>query len=358
MQEKNRFDRMSLPLDLPEDIRTAQLGLLKGLGIGAEDWLGSAREIAKSVMSMSAFYAKHPEKSSPWSESWAQVAYLAYYMPLNWWRLCGVVSRGQQINFFDGFDHYIDFGSGLGSLGMAFDHAGLQFKHGHCVERSSEAVGFHRKLARSSLTDLEWSSTLPAQAIKPKTLAIFSYSFTELTELPSWVNNCEGLLIIEPSTRDDARRLQQLRSKLLKTGWHVWGPCTHVEPCPLLEKSERDWCHDRFEWIQPDWLKCIEAYMPIKNGTLPCSWLMMRRTPPSQDYTGKARMTGDLQEFKGFAKQLICRGGQREFVAWQRRDFKKGYPDLRRGEIVFIKEDLILKGNEIRAAHDDDVTLV
>ncbi len=357
MQEMRHLDHMKLPLDLPEDVRTVQLSLLKELGLRTDDWPRSAREIAKAVMALSDFYAKHPEKSSPWSERWAQVAYVAYYMPLNFWRLCGVLARGQQINFFEGFEHYIDFGSGLGSLGMAFDQGGLRFRSGQCVERSHEAISFHRKLSGSSRTPIDWSSSVSITQMRPNTLAILSYSFTELTELPPWVHKCEGLLIVEPSTRDDARRLQKLRASLLKVGWYVWGPCTHGGPCPLLELSERDWCHDRFEWTQPEWLKSIETHMPIKNGTLPCSWLMLRKTSPSQKNVGKARMTGDLQEFKGFAKQLTCLDATREFVAWQKRDFKNGYPDIRRGDLVQIKEGLIIRGNEIRAAHAEDVSL-
>lgn len=349
--DKNLNNLGKLPLDLPAAVRAKQLELLELLGVRLDD----PRSIAKAIMAMSDFYAKHPEKSSPWAESWAKIAYVAYYMPLNFWRLCGVVIRGQQVNFFEGFERYIDFGSGLGSVGMAFEQAGLLFQSGHCVESSGEAIDFHKRLVSHSQTPLSWASKVTANDVKGETLAIFSYSFTELKELPSWVDQCRGVLIVEPSTRDDARRLQKLRSILLEKGWHVWGPCTHAEACPLLEESNRDWCHDRIVWQQPQWLKDIESQMPIKNGTLPCSWLMMRRDPPPRFQRGVGRITGDLQEFKGFAKQLVCRGSSREFLAWQKKDFKKGYPEIARGELVIIKDDLPIKGNEIRATLMEDV---
>jgi hypothetical protein len=344
---------MIMPVDLPPLVRLKLLELLAELGIHA----GDAPRIAKAVMAMSDFYAKHPEKSSPWSESWAKVAYLAYYMPLNWWRLCGVTARGQQLKFFDGFEHYIDFGSGLGSAGLAFDHHDLTFKSALCVERSTEAIAFHRKLVTESKTVIDWSKDVDGRDVKPKTLAVFSYSFTELERLPPWVDHCDGLMIVEPSTKDDSRRLQALRTELLEKGWHVWGPCTHAKLCPLLTHSERDWCHDRFTWQQPDWLKAIEQHMPIKNGTLPCSWLMMRRDKPRLETTNLARVTGDLQQFKGFAKQLICRGENREFVAWQKKHFKKSYPIIPRGELIALKDHLELKNNEVRASSAEDVCL-
>ncbi len=352
---QKRAVAVQIPLDLPESIRAAQELALRDLEVS----LTEATKIAQAVMTLSAFYVKNPEKSSPWHELWVQIAYLAYYMPLNWWRLCGVVARGQQLNFFDKFEHYIDFGSGLGSLGFAFDEAGLRFTSGLCVETSKEAISLHRSLAAKSQTPLEWKQGSSPGVIKPRTLAIFSYSLTEILKLPDWVSACEGLLIVEPATREDSRRLQTLRGELLTQGWHVWGPCTHSEPCPLLSFSERDWCHDRFQWTQPAWLKQIENKMPIKNGSLPCAWLMMRREPPVLDENSerndRGRMTGDLLEFKGYAKQLICRGAAREFASWQRRDFKNNYPEIGRGDLVRIQQDLQVKGNEIRPKSADDI---
>jgi hypothetical protein len=98
--------------------------------------------------------------------------------------------------------------------------------------------------------------------------------------------------------------------------------------------------------------------MPIKNGTLPCSWLMMRRTAPKPRRSLLGRITGDLQEFKGYAKQLVCRGDQREFLSWQKKHFKTGYPNIHRGELVTFKDELSTRGNELRLMSLDDVQVV
>jgi hypothetical protein len=335
----------------PETPRRVRDELLKELGVAQNNF----KAMAQAVMALSDFYVKHPEKSSPWNETWAQIAYLAYYLPLNWWRLTGVIARGQQLNFFDGFDHYVDFGSGLGSMGLAFDAAAIAFSSGLCIEHGREAAYMHRRLSSESLTPLEWISTAPSAPLRPKTLVVFSYSLTELAKLPEWALTADGLMIVEPSTRDDARRLQALRGAMISAGWYVWGPCTHSGSCPLLTSGERDWCHDRFHWEQPEWLQQIESYMPIRNGTLPCSWLMLRRDRPVTLPANAARFTGDLQEFKGFAKQLICRGEAREFVAWQKKDFKKSYPDFGRGALVGLRPGCPVKGNEIRVSALRDI---
>ena len=340
-------------LVFPNNLRDEQQRLLKKLGVDSADH----KSLAAAVKRLSDFYVKHPEKSTPWHENWAQVAYLIYYLPLNWWRACGVLKRGQQLNFFDGFDHYIDFGSGLGSVSHAFDALGLRFKSGLCLEQSPEATSVHSELAKASLTSLSWQSAVSTTQIKPMTLAIFSYSFTELEHLPSWVNNCDGLMMIEPSTKDDARRLQALRSELMDHGWFIWGPCTHTEACPMLLAGERDWCHDRFTWRQPAWLKAIEDHLPMKNGTLPCAWMMFKKIPPNHQAVPLARVTGDLLEYKGYAKQLVCRGSSREFLSWQKKIFKH-YPEVARGDLVRINQDVLTKGDELRLSSEEDLLVL
>jgi len=337
----------------PANLRDEQQRLLKNLGIDP----GDSKALAASVKQLSDFYVKHPEKSTPWRESWAQVAYLIYYLPLNWWRACGVLRRGQQLNFFEGFDHYIDFGSGLGSVSHALDEMGIRFKSGLCLEQGREAISHHQALAKDSLTPLSWQSDGSIPVIKPKTLGIFSYSLTELQSLPNWVGQCDGLLIMEPSTRDDARRLQNLRSELMNGGWYVWGPCTHAEPCPMLLTGDRDWCHDRFVWEQPSWLKSVEDCLPMKNGTLPCAWMMFKKIPPAHQVPAMARVTGDLLEHKGYAKQLVCRGSSREFLSWQKKIFKR-YPEVERGALVTINQDVVIKGDELRLSSADDLVVL
>ena len=60
--------------------------------------------------------------------------------------------------------------------------------------------------------------------------------------------------------------------------------------------------------------------------------MMLRRNRPVTLPANAARFTGDQQEFKGFAKQLICRG-----------------------DLVTLLPDLPQKGNEIRAGAPGDI---
>jgi len=263
------------------------------------------------------------------------------------------VSRGKEFDFFADYKHAIDFGSGLGSAELAMTAEGVGFDSMQFIETAHEAVNLHRALIETTGARLSWSTREPStKDILPETLAIFSYSFTELKQLPKWVEACDGLMIVEPATQEDGRRLMELRQAWINLGWSVVAPCVHQEACPLLVHSGRDWCHDRVAWQRPDWIQAMEDYMPIKNGTLPYSYMLLRRKPLRSHYTQHgfklARVTGDLQEFKGFAKQLICQSSEREFIAFQKRDFKKAYPNFPRGSLVSIKEGLEKKGHELR----------
>ncbi len=352
--------RDSLNLKPHSDILMKKIeGLLNARGFSYD----RPHAIADAIMKQSDFYAKNPQKSTPWHEPWCQIAYIAYYLPLNWWRLATATGRGLEVGFFDGWDKFVDFGSGLGSASLAFESHGLKFNGGGLsIEISKPAVAIHKELHLGNLIELIWQQGEPkAAAVDGSTLAVFSYSFTELKTLPSWAEQCGGILLVEPATKEDGRRLLKVRQDLINKGWYVAAPCTHQGMCPLID-SERDWCHDRATWQQPVELLRLEQHMPIKNGTLPFSYLMLTKNKPTTSTSShqmRARMTGDFQEFKGFGKQLICRGPEREFLSWQKRDFKKNdYPKIARGDLVTIKEDLEKKGNELRPKKADDINVI
>lgn len=193
----------------------------------------------------------------------------------------------------------------------------------------------------------------PAQfahsGINPKsTMALFSYSLTELQELPSWALDCEALFILEPSTQQDGRRLMQLREELLKKGFHVWAPCTHKENCPLLHQSKHDWCHDRVHFSAPTWFEKMEDHLPMKNKTLTMSYLLLRKTRP--EIPKAARVVGDTLKEKGKNRQLICRGPEREFLAWMH---KSGISqEIPRGALIEIPQSFQKVSNELRVTSD------
>ncbi len=303
--------------------------------------------IAAAVQRLSDFYIARPDGKTPWHEAWAQAAYLAYFLPLNFVRVRRALQKGAEVGFFEGLSRYTDFGSGTGTVSLALaDVFGAQFTHGLCIERAGVASKLHRELQPGAAANLTFSDKAPDRGEHGGHVSLFSFALTELPELPRFARQSEALAIIEPATHQDGRRLLELRAELLLDGWYAWAPCTHQGACPLLGQSARDWCHDRVPFEAPGWFENVEAHLPMKNPTLAHSYLLLRRTPPPASLQGLARLTGDLRQEKGAARQLVCRSEQREFLSWQKKHGDApGWP---RGELVQVDAGAEKKAQEIR----------
>ncbi|MGZ5279771.1 MAG: small ribosomal subunit Rsm22 family protein [Pseudobdellovibrionaceae bacterium] len=306
--------------------------------------LQDSRKIADAVLRMSDFYIQQPEASTPWKETWCQVAQLAYFLPLNFIRSQAVFKEAQDRNFPWKNGELLDFGSGLGAGSLPW----LQEFSGSTVyvERSSEAQKLHKMFLQNLPKPQKASEWISERDIRPSRnrTALFSYSLTELTELPSWIFDCESLIWIEPSTRTDGRLLLQRRKELLEKDFSMWAPCPHQQGCSLFENSKTDWCHDRIFFEMPKWFSDIERFLPMKNASLTFSYLLTSRKPaPSIQ---QWRTVGDQLDEKGKTRQLICRGPEREFLSWLHRDGK--VPEVARGILINPPEKFEIKGTELR----------
>ncbi|MFN7262759.1 MAG: small ribosomal subunit Rsm22 family protein [Pseudobdellovibrionaceae bacterium] len=323
-------------LSLPQKLIRAIDTSLQDLGSSLSD----SKKISEAVLRQSDYYIENPLGRTPWSEKWCQIAQLAYYLPLNF-------LRAQKVqNELPLSSEILDFGSGLGagSLGLLLTKS---IAKAHFVESSSEAQKLHQKICErlKISANLSWGPTLPAEI--PQTL-ICSYSLTELETLPNFVFKAQNLLLIEPSTSQDGRRLMSWREDLLKKGFHLLAPCTHHDACPLLEESAKDWCHDRVHWEMPEWFQKIEAALPMKNRTLTLSYLVASQKQKPVRKALEGRLVGDSLVEKGKTRQLICRGPSREFLVWMH---KHGDAEtLYRGDLFTVPENTQKVSNELRLA--------
>jgi len=296
--------------------------------------LDDHKAIAECIEALSEHYIRLPGTKTPWKEDWCQIAYLAYYLPLNEIRARAVIEEGQKFHFFDHIDEVTDFGSGLGS--STFN---LKFENQIHIEDSLIAQKLHQQLGGNG----KWSTSF--QKTSTNSLLSMSYSLTELEEIPSWFFNFQSLMIIEPATHAQGRKLLQLREQLIEKGYFIWAPCTHQKKCPLLHQSKTDWCHDRVHFDQNSWFSKIETHLPIRNSTLTFSYLLARRTKPPHT-ENMARTTGDMLPEKGKTRQLICRDENREFLAWMHKNTDP--QEIPRGTLIEWPTEFTLKSNEVR----------
>lgn len=325
----------SFPSSFEPSIREA----LKSFGLTLDD----SKALAKAVLMLSDYFIANPDAPTPWHESWAQIAYLSYFLPLNATRLHRLVNEAENRGFFQGIEHVIDFGAGLATASLTL--AEKQAFKFYLVERAQEPQKLIEKFF-PQFKPAEWQRTWSSSKVRDpqKTLALFSYSLTELSDLPDWAYGCEALMLVEPSTQQDGRKLLALRQKLLDKGFYAWAPCTHQLACPLFTQSKHDWCHDRVHFAAPSWFLKMEEQLPMKNRTLTMSYVLMRKTPPPK--LTAARVVGDRLEEKGKDRQLICRSPEREFLAWMHKTGLR--QEIPRGVLIEVPSDLQKVSNELR----------
>ncbi len=327
--------------------------------IAARDAALNPVKLAQAVQRISDFYISKPTGKTPYELPGAPAAYLLYYTLLNHVRALAVFREAKNLGFFEGIHRVVDWGSGMGAAWLALqDTLPEVLGTSLAFDRSTQALDVQRALRREfaaeSVTDRHLLTSDEKKFREfmggdnpDKTLAVFSYSLTELDGLPRWVQDCEALAIIEPGTNQDGRRLLAIREDLIRQGYKVWAPCTHQGSCPLLIHSKTDWCHDRIQWRQPDFYSALEQHLPMKHRTLVFSYLLARKklSPPAK-LNAAARLTGDQQNLKGQTRQMVCRGTEREFLSWQHRHGEP--PEFARGELVKIDSTAQKKGADIR----------
>lgn len=361
----------------------AVISVASGLGGSGSGRAIDPVQVARSVQAISDFYLKNPSGKTPYESPGAVQAYLLYFTFLNHVRCLSVFDHGRGLGFFSGLDRVIDWGSGMGAAWFALwdslrndDQEKTEtgqdshfrerclFQESLIIERSEAAIAAQHELRRliypdlsrtrhrAARSDRDVGEFLASKEDAARTVAVFSYSLTELAELPRWAFECEGLAIIEPGTHQDGRRLMAIRSELIAKGYELWAPCTHHGECPLLVNSKTDWCHDRIDWQQPAVYREIEQHLPMRHKTLVYSYLLARKTLKAPSVLrGAARLTGDQQRQKGQTRQMFCRSSDREFLSWQHRHGEP--PEFPRGELVRVPDTAEKKGTDCRVTPED-----
>ncbi len=296
--------------------------------------------MAKSVLRLSDFYINNPTSETPWNEKWVQIAYLSYYFPLGLVRNQAVIKRASDVGFFEGIKRYVDWGCGPGPSSLMMDSR----LKGIGIESSRVAQSIYTEFNSSNQVYPNLKNT------RENDLLVMSYSMTESDAPPEFIFEFDHLILIEPSTREDGRRLLEFRNELMASGYWIWAPCTHQLECPLLKQSKRDWCHDRVEGTLPAWHRELDKLLPMRNRTVTFSYLIASRRKPKR-FSHLARLTGDFLKEKGKSKQLVCFDEKRRFLSWMKKDHK-GFKGFDRGDLIELPSELLdkgeLRGDEIR----------
>jgi ribosomal protein RSM22 (predicted rRNA methylase) len=326
---------------------------------------------AKSILWQSDFYIENPKAATPWDKELVKRSQLAYYLPLNlvrnmrvYYQLKNNPLKSYQ-RFFAGIENYWELGSGLSPSYFALKEVfpETKFSQVNFIEASLYAQEFHRALLGQylpSLNNHNWTRNQPSRNDNlSNDLVVCSYTLTELESIPEWLFKAKALIIVEPATREDGRRLLELRNTLIEKGFQIWSPCLHQDACPLLQETKNDWCHDRVHFEKPTGLQKIENLLPIKNDTLTLSYLIAKKidktnhndTSTTDQASTLVRVVGDFLNEKGKARQMVCRNSKREFLAQLKRSTKP--LEFERGDLLKIEGPVKLTSNEIRTEPEE-----
>lgn len=311
--------------------------------------LSNYKKIASCIQWQSDYYILNPNQPTPWQDERAQIAQWAYYLPLNFLRNLAVFTQLKKHIPLVEFEGALDYGAGLGASSWALREMGFQGSLS-LYDRISVNPNIARALAAEEISKVDFHRF-------QNHLSIFSYSLTELVSHNRFrnelLNHLPYLVMLEPSTQKEGRRLSETRRYLIENDYQIIAPCTHQKNCPLLIQSEKDWCHDRILFKKPEWMARYEKELPFRNDSLTFSYLIAFKKPaikakwhrpPLDSIT--ARITGDWLRENGKDKQMVCFDDRRLFLVWMHK--YKLEQILPRGGCVEIPVDFELVSNEIR----------
>jgi len=288
-------------------------------GLAARELSSSDEGLAEAVRRVSDSYTRDRDvlsQGSPDTQSLA--ARLRFFLPRDLPKLWGPLSELQRVGALPDREalRVLDLGCGLGTTSLAaalfLDAApAARALHITALDRDARALSLMESLVTSVAemitTPIELqtrrvdlrNAELPRDA-RGFDVILAGLVLNELTQdAPTpdealrrgraLVDGLTGrlspdgvIIIIEPALRPQARLLQQLRDELATTPsqLHVFAPCTHDSPCPLLQRK-RDWCHERWPAVLPERLARVAARAGLREQGLTYSYLTLTRSTRS-----------------------------------------------------------------------------
>ena len=194
---------MKREFQLPETLETAINENLAQFDLT----LSSMKRIASCIQWQSDFYIANPNQPTPWKDERAQIAQWAYYLPLNFLRNLSVLTELKAHIPLSSFEGALDYGAGYAASSWALRELGFKGK----ISLYDQSP-IDRKV--TSATNSEIIHKIDPHEFKNQ-LAIFSYSLTEIEARNTLMKQFPYLVILEPSTQKEGRRLSETRQFLI-----------------------------------------------------------------------------------------------------------------------------------------------
>ena len=227
----------------------------------------------------------------------------------------------------------LDWGCGTGVANRSFLRAfpDLISQGLEVYDRSAPAMAYAEQRAQSVFESIQVKSWVPetgATGVVLLSHVVTELSETHLTELLQALASAAAIIWVEPGTVAASRQLIAARDRL-RTTHHLVAPCLHSMECGLNAPSRaHDWCHHFASpppevFTSPHWA-AFAKLLGIDLRSLPLSYLVLDKRPPTPLPEGSVRVLGRPRVYKAHALALGCDAAGVE----ESRVSKRNLPEL------------------------------
>ncbi len=194
-------------------------------------------------------------------------AYTAFYLTTNFPKLRAIMGWMPEEWKADLKESaLIDLGAGPGTFSLAWkDFFGT--KEFLQIETSPAM----KKQARKLWDGLHASGEMKQEGNPEKSVLLFGHSANEMKseDVIHYIEKYspDHILFIEPGTKEFFGKMLEIRTQLLKTGWHVLYPCPDETECPM--KGSEDWCHQFIHVTHDPEVERLSQIMRMDRKLLP-----------------------------------------------------------------------------------------
>ncbi len=132
-----------------------------------------------------------------------------------------------------------------------------------------------------------------------------------------------ALLIIEPASKGESRRLLSFRDTAVWKKMTVYSPCTHQMNCPALIKAD-DWCFNEVEWERPEFIRYIDDEVGNVRLSLKYTYIFLTKNDATLHgnlgLSDASRIVSDVFAEKGRTRAMICDANGRGEHTLNKRD--------------------------------------
>lgn len=320
-----------------------------------------------------------------------RAGYLLYFLPLNFCKAQAVLERLPKSFFKRSKVKILDLGSGPGTFTLGYidylsrrEGASKTEKHEiHLLSLDQnyhivrDAQNLHEELIKNLKAKgynyrlIHQARTFDLRRGKPDTL--LKNDQYDLIIVSNFLNEWRGataeekvkflekiyqrhlspdgyLILMEPALQKSTRDLMEVRDSILhRKSLHVYAPCLHAKPCPMLIATQRDWCHFYKEWEKPDFIGSLDKLLKNDNQYLKYAYTIFTSKavnevdtlPIKKDKPQLYRAVSNLMGSKGKSEIVVCGPAGRWHVTRQDKNESKlnqALDALKRGDLILIPQ--------------------